>query len=494
MYCISASSVFGQENTHSLYRFDVGGKYGIMTEDAAIILAPLHDSLEIGDALGKDAELCHPVKADGKWGCLDYRGTWRIAPQSDDMSPPGAFALMPVKQGGKWGFMTLGGEWKISPRYEAASAFQDDGRAFVGEGRDFFYIGTDGNKTPDQSLGAPLLFPENGLLHCICRKYDDKLRPVFHFPSLEQAMTPPSGVDCYVDRQKQVHQFAGLSSSGPFNNAGVATASTEDKRFGLVDTRGNWIQLPRFAQITALGGKGCFLAGLTQNGPFGIFDALGSVLFEPVLSSVRVYDSGDIHIVVENKHGMLDEEGAEVLPPVFDALGPFSAAGLAVAAKQSEWGIIDRLGIWVLPASVDALRGPDAKDFYQGRKGNRWGYLTAEDTWVIEPVFEAVTPFSVDGAAMVKKNGKWGMIDIKGDFIMEPQFDGAEAFHKKFAKVTFSGSTGYVDGSGLALYQTDVCRNRVLKNRNHYIIWPDLRSMETLCGKYASSIKSMEKF
>ncbi|SBW01901.1 conserved hypothetical protein [uncultured Dysgonomonas sp.] len=125
-----------------------------------------------------------------------------------------------------------------------------------------------------------------------------------------------------------------------------------------------------------------------------MYDCKGSGLFK----------EGLICISKENKWGVLDSSGNEVIPFIYDDMAVEFSEELLAVGKNGKYGCIDKQGSEVVPFIYDDLR-----NFSEGRAaarmGNVWGFINKENKAVVPFAFETVYSYS-EGLALVMQKGR----------------------------------------------------------------------------------------
>lgn len=157
-------------------------------------------------------------------------------------------------------------------------------------------------------------------------------------------------------------------------------------------------------------------------------------------------------------------EGDLLLDLKHDAVGPFSAEGLAIVAEEGKWGFVDTTGHVVIP-----LRFDQADAFHEGHavvneggwrlplrprdaiQGGRWYVIDTQGEEVRALPYDFVSGFS-GGLAVVNRGGTlgdygspeggvWGYIDWHGVEVVEVRYERAFAFRGGCARA-FSEESG----------------------------------------------------
>lgn len=113
------------------------------------------------------------------------------------------------------------------------------------------------------------------------------------------------------------------------------------------------------------------------------------------------------------KWGLLDEMGREVIPPEYDFIKFFGENGYAPALKDGIWYYVDK--------NNNIINDPAFEEYeYLGmlsegmipakQKGGAWGYLDENFNKISEFEYDQALPF-LNGISAVKKGNMWALID-----------------------------------------------------------------------------------
>ena len=142
--------------------------------------------------------------------------------------------------------------------------------------------------------------------------------------------------------------------------------------------------------------------------------------------------------------GFINQEGVEVIPPVFSRAGSFRdglalAVGLDRRTGKRCAGLINEKGEFVAVKAEwrdlsPSRTGLSAVSVKSSRGGSCWGFVDSRGQWRIRPKFDQAQGFS-DGLAAVRVGEKWGYIDEDGDMVIRPQFGFVGPFFGGYAKI-----------------------------------------------------------
>lgn len=157
----------------------------------------------------------------------------------------------------------------------------------------------------------------------------------------------------------------------------------EEGNYGLITPNGNIID-PEYKSINKVGDfyvckKDSILEMLNPYGRKVLTAADG-------VQEVFSYSEGYFHILKDDKHGFVDENGKLRVANRYDGALPYSEDMAAVK-----------------------LRG-------------KWGYINKWEHLIVQPHYDTCSAFK-DGLANVSIDGKYGIINTKGEMIIHPHFE-----------------------------------------------------------------------
>lgn len=149
-----------------------------------------------------------------------------------------------------------------------------------------------------------------------------------------------------------------------------------------------------------------------------LFGVVG-ISFYKLISIRDIRDSKEdsfvsFRVLADNKYGLIDENGEEIVPCIYKAIGPFSE-GMAVAVDNS----------------------------------GRYGYLRSDGKLFIPCQFERAYKFT-NGLGRVRFNGKYYYINKNGK-LSKQGFDYIEGYSEGLARIYQGGKFGFIDEAGKAI-------------------------------------------
>ena len=122
----------------------------------------------------------------------------------------------------------------------------------------------------------------------------------------------------------------------------------------------------------------------------------------------------------DGKYGYLDENGAVVIPFIYDGAKTFS--GLMAAVKKGDkWGYIDTEGTVIIPFAYDELDDFFTDDYCAAKKNGKWGYIDKNNKVIIPFIYDEVEDSDLKYIRVVK-DGKEGIIDFNRKTVIPIDF------------------------------------------------------------------------
>ena len=265
-----------------------------------------------------------------------------------------------------------------------------------------------------------------------------------------------------------------VTSNEPQDSSEGLTLVVVEGKYGFRDTKGRIVIAPQFAMARDFA-EG--LAAVAQydgliHAQWGFIDKTGSVVipyqfkmamsFSEGLAAVEVAPAvGLVYERTKNRlpslWGYVNKTGETVIPPQFVAAFPFKE-GVArfwtgAIVGQNKYGVIDKTGKEIVKPNFDDI----GDDFHEGlapfRLGSKWGFIDTSGKVVIEPRFDGARGFSEGLGRVALKNKwsmpEWGFIDRTGKIVIKPEFESTGDFSEGLAWVRpYSKAIGYIDTNG----------------------------------------------
>lgn len=265
--------------------FSDGGKYGFIDETGKVVIKPVYDDVNyFQDGLAK-------VRLGLKLGIIDKNGTVIVPVDYDEISFDSGFII--TKLGGKYGCFDKNGNLIFKPVYDEISMLQGEDSAIVYQGDQPEIVDLKGNIEVSAKYDSIAYHGNKNSDGMIEVRKNNKVGFLDMYDFLE--VIPP------------VYNWAS------FFTKGHVVVEIRNK-YGVIDKNGNTVVPLKYDYIEMF--KNGTLA-LEQGDKYELADVNGSVINSSRYDSIN--EIGSCYIVeVDDKYGLLDESGAEVVAPIYD--------------------------------------------------------------------------------------------------------------------------------------------------------------------------------
>lgn len=173
----------------------------------------------------------------------------------------------------------------------------------------------------------------------------------------------------------------------------------------------------------------------------------------PSLKAIEKYSDaycfrGGYAMVQGPLFGLIDKDGREIAPCIYDGILDFNE-GMAAVTRNGKRGYIDSFGNEAVPCKYQGvLMYKEGLGFV--KKDDLVGFVDKNGKEVIPCEYTNAGLFS-EGVCPVEKDGKWGYIDREGKIVLPMVYDNAYEYKcgKAFAEV--DGKIGIIDKEGKIL-------------------------------------------
>lgn len=325
---------------------------------------------------------CRVTLREGKIGFEDKKGGYSTVPTYDALGFRDD-RYIEVRKGGGWGlFDTREGREAIAPSYDAVTPFSD-GIAVV---------------------------EKEGMLYFL----NDKGEKAFakRFYAKETAAKAASGEASPIN----VNNYNYLSARF---KAGFAIVISDDNRYGVIDTKGNWKIAPGYTSMERV------------DNPTEDIVALGS-------ASSALFDKSLKMLFSIKGSGYIGSLG-------FDDRFEVSLRG-----EDSSWlaGIMNRTGNWILKARYDSVARLGKSTGFEAEKSGKKQYFDHNGSAFAAEAMEMLG----DKSLRFKSGGKFGVCDLGLKVLVRASYDDIEVFRYgdkgDFYLATLGGKSGLLSSEG----------------------------------------------
>ncbi len=393
-----------------------------------------------------------PFKKGDKYGYMDETGEVMIEAEYDAVEPYSE-GLGLVVRDGMVGFINKAGDTDISISYEDAESF-NGGLAIVAMNEKYGMIDRTNKKVvPLQydlvsSFSSGLALVANDTAYGFVNKHGAEVVPI----NLEYATDFENGfavVD--ADGKKGIINTLGrLVVPAKYDwlenfNEYMVCRAKRDTAFGLIDNNGAEILAFEYDKIGEFSDS---LALVAKDGKYGYVNTKGELVidlkydFQTEATVWGVFENGHTKFFKKDKYGMLDSEGNEIFPAIFEDLGKYSDKELIAVKKRGKWGYADQNLRLALPYKYELT-----KTFVEGR-----GKVKTEEGWMLidekgksllDSTYDEID--QKDSLYFVRSNGKWGLLDHELKIILPLDYESIKPFQYRYLQLIKNGVITYFD-------------------------------------------------
>jgi hypothetical protein len=170
-------------------------------------------------------------------------------------------------------------------------------------------------------------------------------------------------------------------------------------------------------------------------------------------AGIRGFKDGFSVVIKNGKRGLIDKNGLEILPCIYDNYFYGFKYGLLKVEKNNKWGYVNTKGEEVIPIVYDV---DGCSDFFNNiavvKINGKYGCINTKGKIIISPIYDHLDYYSDNGLIEYELNGKSGMIDTLGNKVVSNHYErigsGWDTFIEGFAVVTKNGKKGYINTNG----------------------------------------------
>lgn len=360
-----------------------------------------------------------------------------IGEAAEITSKPVDNILLPMQaENGQWGYVDMEGNMVIFPEYDEVGAFNQDGMAYARIGKLVGYIDRSGNWV----LGPKAQAEYFG--------FDKITRLEVNQEAIQRAGladNPPQGFTVcgnwgYVGMDGNVvvpfrYRFLTLCDNGVY----VAGCEEDgETKFGLLDKDGQPFLPFEYDYISE--NQSCGLMAFEKEGSCGFLSLDGKVAIGAKYDRVEDFSSFSGYAIVEEneKYGLIDCNGQEVVPPGYEYCFPAYYSEEERNKKDPIYFFsneIEEIVIYNVAAGFffpekydqvgDALYGAEGLIMAQ-QSGGKWGILDSGGNTVIDFKYDTLWYFNEHGQTEAGLKGRYGILDRDGKIVVPFKYDSIE--------------------------------------------------------------------
>lgn len=453
-------------------------KFGFIDEKGNLIIPAIFDDAD--DFYNGLA----PVKKDDKWGFIDTSGNVVINFQFDE---PNSFfdGIAVAKQNGKYGYIDMKGNWIVQPKFSKVGSATDGYlECFMnGKAGMLDYLGN--NIIPFEFKEFRQY--EDGFFHAqkyIGEESDDYVVGLYTATGkkiipVEYERIDYLGNNLYKVRSNE--KYYGIYNTDgeivlPVKYDAIRAFDEiyyvcENDLCGIMDKNLNWILKPTY--LTIKEPMEGFIYVETTEGKSGFINKKGEVIgqikynVESFHYSWRSYtpkfNRGRAILPVGEKFGMINQQGKEILQPIYDDILELPLSGYTVWNKNVG-AVMDSNGTFLTDFIYNSY-SEIGEGIAKIKQNNKYGLLNENGKEICKPIYDEIgkMDFSI---AEVKLGFKHGAIDRNGKIVIPVIYDGLEThYNSDICTISMKWKEGIVKRDGTVLLEPQFDRCEVINER-----------------------------
>lgn len=190
------------------------------------------------------------------------------------------------------------------------------------------------------------------------------------------------------------------------------------------------------------------LLTIVKDGKYGVIDEDANEILACNYDYLRLHYYTDELIIAKqnNKIGLFNRDGLEILPFEYDSIGYKNSVDLLEATKgeMKTYTNIDKSVFFTLDKNMSIHK--KLGSLYWIKKENKYGAINGNGIQVVPYIYENMSLKTVDGLIAVEKDNKYGYINENGNEIIPCEYDYLYEFSEGFAMVGDSNKKySYID-------------------------------------------------
>lgn len=186
-----------------------------------------------------------------------------------------------------------------------------------------------------------------------------------------------------------------------------------------------------------------------KNKKVGLIDTNGRELLPPIYDKINEPESNRIAVHKDKKWGFLNYQLELVIPFQYDQCisekFPSEHPDRCVIANNCVRGVIDSSGKQIIPNKYSYLELLNNNSYISSLyKTKKFGLMNEDETLIIDYLYDFIEFDSIN-RLKVKKNGKYGWINFSGNVIIPLQYDNTRIFSEGLACVKIGEKWGFIN-------------------------------------------------
>ncbi len=152
-------------------------------------------------------------------------------------------------------------------------------------------------------------------------------------------------------------------------------------------------------------------------------------------------------VKMNNRWGLINNEGRMVIKPNYEAIGDFKSYGYAVMQRNGRVGLLNQLGQEIVGAQYEDLRVLDSARIAVMERG-QWMVIDLQGKVLLPKGYDRLQMWD-GGYLAFRVQKKWGVLNQKGIQVVAPKFDEILIRQGRFFLTSTGGLKGLVLNTGV---------------------------------------------
>ncbi|OAV73850.1 KWG Leptospira [Bacteroidales bacterium Barb7] len=362
---------------------------------------------------------------DNHYSILDTDTNFEIPLKYDEVLPF-SDGLARVRIGRLYGYIDMNGKVVIPIKYNDVRPFSD-GLALVRIGDLYGYIDKNGKEVIPLQFSSAESF-HNGLAIAVDGG-EGLIDKTGNFITSNKYYSISGGYDGYYSVQLMNKRYGDSAGCGYIDRTGKEVIKpvwgyrciefitsdllrvSKNNLLGVINIQDEIIIPIVYESVSLMLSYEHIL--VKQNGKSGLMDIQGTPLTPCKYDAIERFDYNEnmAHVVLNNKHGFINEKGEEVIKAVYDLACNFNN-GVAVVKEEAKYGLIDKTGNNILPLEYDSVDNGCSEDVVKIAQNGKWGCATRKGEIILPIEYDEIN-FPIKGVIWMRKEDDWSSIKIK---------------------------------------------------------------------------------
>ena len=139
------------------------------------------------------------------------------------------------------------------------------------------------------------------------------------------------------------------------------------------------------------------------------------------------YDTNVLKVQKDEKYGLIDFQGQEILPCEYDEISPMSGIENVIKIKKEEkYGVIDSKGNTILKTdyiSIEPLGTKNISNYIIQTEEGKYGIASHSDNIILDAIYDGIQQAHRNNMYVVIKEGKQVVVNNQGEELLNGDYD-----------------------------------------------------------------------